>query len=70
METYLMIFITALLCMIPVGWVFKYFDGVFNTQADLIDKIISKLQENTAKITVVENNHKQSSLDDFILEEE
>jgi hypothetical protein len=56
--------------MIPVGWVFKYFDGVFNTQADLIDKIISKLQENTAKITVVENNHKQSSLDDFILEEE
>ena len=70
MEAYLIIFITTLLCMIPVGWVFYYFDEVFKTQAELIDRILSKLQENISKITVVENNYNQSSLNDFTSEEE
>ena len=48
MDLYL-ILINAAITLLIGGWLFKYFDDVFNAQADLIDRILknSNIQFNT-----------------------
>ena len=48
MDLYL-ILINAVITLLIGGWLFKYFDDVFNAQADLIDRILknSNIQFNT-----------------------
>lgn len=43
-QIYWTLLINSLITLFVCGWMFRYFDTVFNNQSDLIDKIIAKLQ--------------------------
>jgi len=45
METYIILLINSIITILVGGWLFRYFDLIFNTQADLIDKILKILPE-------------------------
>jgi len=46
METLWILIINLIITFIVGAWMFRYFDFVFNTQADLIDDILLLLRNN------------------------
>lgn len=40
LEIYWILLINSLITIVVCGWIFKYFDTVFNHQSNIIDKIL------------------------------
>jgi len=43
LEIYWILLINSLITLVVCGWIFKYFDTVFNHQAEITDKILRHL---------------------------
>ena len=74
--SYWIILINSIITLLVCGWIFKYFDSVFNSQVEITEKIIKHL--NTSKRDIdylygvdydLNNNYTVTTLDDYYEEE-
>jgi hypothetical protein len=64
MDFYWILLVNAIFTIFVGAWLFRYFTDVFNSQAELVDKILLHLSKAENKIPKT-----QTSLDDYIEEE-
>lgn len=65
-QIYWILLINSLITLFVCGWMFRYFDSVFNNQSDLLDKIIVKLQTTRdGEYSMVDSTTTITTLEDF-----
>ena len=65
-QIYWILLVNSLITIFVCGWMFKYFDTVFNNQADILDEIIVKLQTTKgAEYSMVDSTTTLTTLDEF-----
>lgn len=65
-QIYWILLINSLITLFVCGWMFRYFDSVFNNQSNLIDIIIAKLQTTIDdEYSIMDSTTTITTIDDF-----